>query len=334
MYNDVRHFLANMPLRYYATGGLLRGEGATMALCLGQTDAQALLAKRKKPLGYEPALKAEADIPPLPHSGSGYIRNYPRARAGHGFQPLTRKLAKRYGVGSNLTHLFVLDPGIKDVFFRLTTLQELKRRTPEEAVEDLTEDPARLLDEWNDERQYRWLVLGADLRLEPIEQADLEDHILLVGLVEEYCQELESWSESQGAWVQAIVPLPVAALSYLTQVILKAENRVVIGIVVTESLTMSALIRNGRVELVRLHDVLDQALLSLQGDAQGFDPSFVYVWASGSQMHGVRLPSNAVALDSGQLKAFGGSLLVPESHGKRLAHDEPVPHLLFWLCRL
>jgi hypothetical protein len=335
MYKDVRHFLSNLPLRYYASGGLFRGDSPIMAFYLGENDAQALLARRNRPVGYEPSLKAEADIPPLPHSGSGYIRDYPRSRASHGFQPLTPKLAKRYGVNPNLEQLFVIDAGIKDVYFRLTTLHEVKRKTPEAAVEDLTEDPARLLDEWNDDRQYRWIVLGNDLRLEPVEQAAIDDQILLVGLVDDYCQDLESWSDSQRAWVHAIIPVPIAAFAYLTQVILKHESRVVIGIVATDSLAMSAVIRNGRLEVIRLYDGMDQALSGVEPtvDALKIENHFIYVWTAGAQLSAINLPGNAVALDASQLAAFGGSLLVPESHGKRLAHDEPVPHLLYWLSQ-
>lgn len=334
MYNEVRHFLSNLPMRYYAFGGLFRGESPIMAFYLGESQVQALLARHNRPLGYEPSLKAEADIPPLPHAGSGY-RDYPRPRAKQNFGPLTPKLAKRYGAGQNLEQLFVIDSGIKDVYFRLTSLAELKRKTPEAAVEDLTEDPARLLDEWNDDRQYRWVVLGNDLRLEAIEHAAIEDHILLVGLLDDYCQELESWCDTQRAWVHAIVPLPIAAFAYLTQVILKSESRVVIGIVVADSLAMSAVIRNGRLELIRLYDGVDQALSGVEPtvDALGIQNHFVYVWASGSQLDLVKLPENALALDASQLTAFGGSLMVPESHGKRLAHDEPIPHLLYWLTQ-
>ena len=331
MYHDIRHFLRFMPLRYFLTGGLWSGPAPTLAFYLAPQGARLLLMRGKKPVGYEPELLGEPDSPPLPE-GSGI------SRAVQARQLLSPKLARRYGLSADVEHLFVVDCSLKDVYIQVTTLSVLRRKTPTSLLEDLDEDPSRILEEWTDHRPYRWALVGNDFRPEPLLKAGVDEQVLLVGLPAEYCEQLETWSETEGATVTAIVPLPVAAYAYLTQVVLpKDVARPGICVVVSDSLALSALIRAGRVEVIHLYKTLAEALRSIPAIVADLrlGEHFIYVWASDDQLAQVDLPREAIALDAEQLRSTsGGSLVVAESHGKKITHDEPVAHLLAWLSQL
>jgi hypothetical protein len=331
MYKDLRHFLRFMPLRFFLTGGLWSGQAPTLAFYLAPREARLLLMRGKKPVGYEPELSSEPDSPPLPE-GSGI------SRAVQARQLLSPKLARRYGLSTDVEHLFVVDCSLKDVYLQVTTLGVLRRKTPTSLLEDLDEDPARILEEWSDHRPYRWALLGNDFRPEPLLKAGVDEQVLLVGLPAEYCEQLETWSETEGATVTAIVPLPVAAYAYLTQVVLpKDVARPGICVVVTDSLALCALSRAGKVEVVHLHKTLSEALRSIPAIVADLrlPEHFIYIWASGDQLTQVDLPPEAIALDAEQLRSTAGSsLVVAESHGKKITHDEPVAHLLAWLSQL
>jgi hypothetical protein len=331
MYKDLRHFLRFMPLRFFLTGGLWSGPAPILAFYLAPREARLLLLRGKKAIGYEPELSGEPDSPPLPE-GSGI------SRAVQAKQLLSPKLARRYGLSADVEHLFVVDCSLKDLYLQVTTLGVLRRKTPASLLEDLDEDPARILEEWSDHRPYRWALLGNDFRPEPLLKAGVDEQVVLVGLPAEYCEQLETWSETEGATITAIVPLPVAAYAYLTQVVLpKDVARPGICIVVTDSLALCAVTRVGKVEVVHLHKTLSEALRSIPAIVTDLrlPEYFVYIWASGDQPAQADLPPEAIALDAGQLRSTAGSsLVVAESHGKKVTHDEPVPHLLAWLSRL
>jgi hypothetical protein len=302
MYRHLRHFLRFMPLRYFLTGGLWSGPAPTLAFYLAPHEARLLLMRGKRPVGYEPELLGEPDSPPLPE-GSGI------SRAVQARQLLSPKLARRYGLSADVEHLFVVDCSLKDVYLQVTTLGVLRRKTPTSLLEDLEEDPARILEEWTDHRPYRWLVLGNDFRPEPLLKAGVDEQVILVGLPAEYCEQLETWSETEGATVTAIVPLPVAAYGYLTQVILpKDVTRPGICVVVTDSLALCAVSRAGKVEVVHLHKTLSEALRSIPTMVVDLrlGEHFIYVWASGDQPTLVDLPPEAIALDAQQLRSTSG----------------------------
>jgi hypothetical protein len=326
--NQLLHFLQFMPLRYFAGGGLWSGLAPTLAFYLAPQDARLLVTRKKKPVGYEPSLVGEPDSPPLPE-GSGISRAV-RAR-----RLLSTKLARRYGLSTDVDHLFVVDCSLKDLYLQVTTLSALRRKTPTSLLEDLHEDPARILEEWDDHRPYRWTLLANSFRLEPLSKAGIDEQVILVGLPEEYCEQLETWSEAQGATISAIVPLAVAVYAYIGQVILPADvTRPGIGIVATECLALVALSRERKVEVIHLHKTLSEALRSIPTTVADLRIAehFLYVWASGDQLAQVDLPPEAIALDGERLRASSGSLVVAESHGKKVSHDEPVTHLLAWLA--
>lgn len=326
--NQLLHFLRFMPLRYFAGGGLWSGPAPTLAFYLAPQDARLLLTRKKKPIGYEPSLVGEPDSPPLPE-GSGI------SRAVQARQLLSPKLARRYGLNTDVEHLFVVDCSLKDLYLQVATLSALRRKTPASLLEDLHEDPARILEEWDDHRPYRWTVLANSFRLEPLSKAGIDEQIILVGLPEEYCEQLETWSEAEGATISAIVPLVVAVYAYIGQVILPADvTRPGIGIVATDCLALVAVSRAGKVEVIHLHKNLPEALRSIPTTVADLRIAehFLYVWASGDQLAQVDLPPEAIALDGERLRANSGSLVVAESHGKKVSHDEPVTHLLAWLA--
>jgi hypothetical protein len=326
--NDLVHFLRFMPLRYFVSGGLWSGPAPTLAFYLAPEDARLLLMRKKRPVGYEPSLVGEPDSPPLPE-GSGISRAV-RAR-----QLLSPKLARRYGLNTDVEHLFVVDCSLKDLYLQVTTLGALRRKTPASLLEDLHEDPARILEEWDDHRPYRWTLLANSFRLEPLQRAGIDEGVILVGLPEEYCEQLETWSEAEGATISAIVPLAAAVYAYIGEVILPADvTRPGIGIVATGSLALAAVSRAGKVEVIQLHKSLAEALRSIPATVADLrlGEHFLYVWASGDQLAQVALPPEAIALDGERLRESSGSLVVAESHGKKVAHDEPVAHLLAWLA--
>ena len=331
MYKDIQHFVRHMPLRYFATGGLWSGRAPILAFYLAPQDARLLLMRGRKPVGYEPNLAGEPDSPPLPQ-GAGI------SRAVQARQLLSPKLARRYGLGPDVDHIFVVDCSLKDFYIRATTLSALRRRTPQSLLEDLHEDPAQILEEWNDHRPYRWTILGSDFRPEPLLRAGVDDQLIVVGLPEEYCEQLEAWTETQGATILAILPLAVAVYGYIGQVILPNDlTRPGIGIVATDSLALSAVSRAGKVDLIHLHKTLAEALHSIPTTVADLRLSehFLFVWASGEQLTQVALPPEAITLDGERLRSSSGSsLVVPESHGKKVVHDEPVAHLLAWLATL
>jgi hypothetical protein len=211
MISDIHAFIREMPLRFYLSGGLFSKQEPMITFHVGENEVEALVSYKKKPIGYEDELHRDADAPPTMSYGQAYKPIVSGRR-------VSAKLASRYHVPQRCQHLFVVDAPADEVFLNVFTLEKLRRRTLEEALADLRQAAGQILSGWS-RNDFRWHVLDANLRLSGTPRATSEELILVVGLSESVCLQLEVWSDGQGAAIVGILPLPVAVLAWCNAVL-------------------------------------------------------------------------------------------------------------------
>jgi hypothetical protein len=329
MLDDIRSFIREMPLRYYLSGGLFSKQEPIILFHIGETEIEALVAYKKKALGYENELHRDPDAPPT----TAYAQAYKPPVNG---RRVTAKLASRYRVPQRCQHLFVVDSTSDELFLNLFTLEKLRRRTVEEVLADLREAPGQILSGW-DRNDFRWHVLDAELRLSGNTVARAEDPVLLIGLSETICLSLELWSEEQGAPIVGIVPRPVAVLAWCNNA-LPTEGRHTVILVCGESGVVVGIFKDSRLtNLVRVQSI-DDALVKIRQNADEFaleDPG-MYLWHPDPTRLGDEEIANEelTIIDQEHLRAvLGAPLLLMEPSGRRAIYDGPVPHLLCWFAK-
>jgi hypothetical protein len=329
MLNDIQTFIREMPLRFYLSGGLFSKHEPMILFHIGETEIEAMIAYKKKALGYENELHRDPDAPP----SATYAQSYKPAVCG---RRVTRKLASRYRVPQRCQHLFVVDPPIDELFLNLFTLEKLRRRNVEEVLADLREAPSQILSGW-DRNDFRWHVLDADLHLSGNTKGRGEDPVLLSGLSENVCLSLEVWSEEQAAPIVGILPRPVAVLAWCNNV-LPTEGRHTVILVSGESGVVVGIFKDSKLTNLLRVQAIDDALFKIRRNADEFaleDPG-MYLWhPDPAQLNNDEFAREGLTIiDQEHLRAvLGAPLLLTDSSGKRKAHDGPIPHLLSWLAK-
>jgi hypothetical protein len=329
MLDDVQCFIREMPLRFYLSGGLFSKQEPMILFHTGETEIEALVAYKKKALGYENELHRDPDAPPT----TSYTYAYKASANG---RRVTAKLASRYRVPQRCQHLFVVDSPGDELFLNLFTLEKLRRRTVEEVLADLRESPGQILSGW-DRNDFRWHVLDANLRLSGNTVGRVEDPVLLIGLSENICLSLELWSEEQGAAIIGIVPRPVAVLAWCNNA-LPIEGRHTVILVSGESGVVVGIFKDGRLtNLVRVQNIEDGlAKIRQNADEFALEDPIMYLWhPDPSRLRDDELAHQELTIiDQEHLRAvLGAPLFLMESSGRRAAYDGPVPHLLCWLAK-
>jgi len=329
MIGDIQTFVREMPLRFYLSGGLISRQEPMISFYVGENEIEALVSYKKRPIGFEDELHRDADAPPTMTYGQAY-------RPTVNGRKLSAKLASRYHVPQRCQHLFVVDAPVDEVFLNLFTLEKLRRRNVEEALADLRQAPNQILSGWS-RNDFRWHMLDASLRLSENPKVSHEDLILVMGLSEGACLPLEVWSESQGAAIVGILPLPVAVLAWCNAVLPTDKKHSVI-LVAGETGVVVGIIKERKLTNLLKVKTIEDALANVRRNADEFlleDPA-MYLWYS-------KLPiisddeltqEGLTIIDQEHLRAtLGAPLVLMQSTGKRTSHDGPIPHLLNWLAK-
>jgi hypothetical protein len=207
MLDDISTFLREMPVKYYLAGGLWSTKEPTLAFFIGQEKIEALVAGSRGGVGYEGSLEKDNDAPPLA-SGQSSLAN------GTGSRTLSRKLTSRYRLRRNVKHLFVVDTDKKDRFFGVNTLERLRQRSVAAALEEMHDNPQQIFGSWPEQTPFRWAILNREIRLGMDTSPRIDEPILIFGIADELCASFESWAETQGASIAAILPLSIAVLAW------------------------------------------------------------------------------------------------------------------------
>ncbi len=329
MIGDIRAFLSEMPLRFYLSGGLLSKQETMMAFHVAETEIEALVSYKKRPIGFEDELHRDPDAPPTLSYGQAY-------KPAINGRKVSTKLASRYHVPQRCQHLFVVDAPAEEVFLNLFTLEKLRRRTVEEALADLRQAPGQILSGWS-RNEFRWHILDANLTLSGSPRPGSEDQILVMGLSEGVCLPLEAWSQGQGAAIVGIVPLAVAVLAWCNAV-LPTGSRHSIILVAGETGVVVGIIKERKLTNLLKVQTIEDALASVRRNADEFaleDPA-MYLWYSKPPAisDDELTQEGLIIIDQEHLRAtLGEPLVLMQPTGKRTSHDGPIPHLLNWLAK-
>jgi hypothetical protein len=327
MYNDITTFLREMPVKYYLAGGFWSTSEPTLAFFIGRDQIQALAAGGRGGIGYESSLEKDSDAPPFAGGQSDFAATAKPSRT------LSGKLTSRYRLRRNVKHLFVVDADKKDQFFSVDTLERLRQKSVTSALEEMHENPQQVFGNWPESVPFRWAIVNQELTLghEPIPRID--EPILMFGLADEVCASFESWSQTQGASVIAILPLPVAVLAWANQT-LATKDRDSLVVVATEQGTVGAAFRRQSLIYICQEETVSDAFsfLDRETDDLELDNPVRYLWALNIPEERRSIPEELLIIDEENIQRISGvSLPLQEGHGKKVKHDRPLVHLLNWL---
>jgi hypothetical protein len=156
-------------------------------------------------------------------------------------------------------------------------------------------------------------------------------------MADELCASFESWSETQGASIAAILPLPVAVLAWCNAT-LATKDRDSLVVVATDQGAVSAAFKRRSLIYVSQEETASDAFMALEREADGLEieQPARYLWAINDPPEDRRaIPEELLSIDKGNIQGISGqSLSLQEGHGKKTRHDRPVAHLLNWLAKL
>ena len=325
MFNDIKSFLQEMPLQHYLAGGFLSTKEPTLAFYCGREQIQALVAGVRGGVGYETSLQKDNDAPPLANGQANLT--------GPGSRTLSRKLTSRYRLRRNVKHLFVVDPDKKDRFFGVDTLERMHQKDVPSALEEMHENPQQIFGNWSDQAPFRWGIVNREISLALETNPRIDEPLLMFGITDEICASYESWSQTQGASIVAILPLPVAVLAWANST-LATQDRDSLVVIATDQGAVSAGFKRRSLIYISQEETASDAfsVLERESDDLGLDCPVRYLWALNHTEDRRTIPEDLVIIDEENIQRISGaSLLLQEGHGKKIKHDQPLAHLLNWL---
>jgi len=326
MFNDIKTFLQEMPLPHYLAGGFLSTKEPTLAFFCGREQIQALAAGVRGGVGYETSLEKDNDAPPLANGQANLA-------TGRGSRTLSRKLTSRYRLRRNVKHLFVVDPDKKDRFFGVDTLERMHQKDVPSALEEMHENPQQIFGNWPDQAPFRWAIVNREISLGLETNPRIDEPLLMLGITDEICASFESWSQTQGASIVAILPLPVAVLAWANNT-LATKDRDSLVVVATDQGAVSAGFKRRSLIYISQEETASDAfsVLERETDDLGLDCPVRYLWALNHTEERRTIPEDLVIIDEENIQRISGaSLSLQEGHGKKIKHDRPLAHLLNWL---
>jgi hypothetical protein len=328
MLNDISAFLGEMPIRHYLAGGLWSTKEPTMAFFIGHEKIEALVAGMRGGVGYERSLEKDNDAPPLASGHSSLVN-------GTGSRTLSRKLTSRYRLRKNIKHLFVVDAEKKDRFFGVSTLERLRQKSVSAALEEIHENPQQIFGSSPDQMPFRWAILNREMSLGTDTSPRIDEPILIFGMADELCASFESWAETQGASILAILPLSIAVLAWCNAN-LATKDRDSLVVVATDQGAVSAAFKRRSLIYISQDESASDAFSALERevDALELERPARYLWAIYHTEERRSIPEDLLIIDEENIRNISGeSLALQEGHGKKIKHDRPIAHLLNWLVK-
>src|SRR5215469_2555728 len=323
---SLTHYIRNFPLRYYLSGGLVRAEEPVVSFFLAPENSAVLLTRRHQVVGYESDIADLPDGPPI--AGS--------ARETFGVQrSFSAKLLARWRTKGSPGFIFAPDLGSYDFYCNVHSLGNLRELSAESLLEALQEEPRQVIGSWDESRSFRWAIF--DSGLEPlrglfdrrIQQA------LVIGIPADYCEQAESWSETQQGSLFAVIPVAVACLKWFCEMIPTRNQTASLLLLLSHSVVL-AVVQDQQIVLLRQY--LEDALLAYQevptlADELRVENHAVYVWSAGPVPEDLARHLAGTELAGEVLQHINGtsvSIRRP-SDGFMTETNAAVPHLLRWL---
>jgi hypothetical protein len=326
MYNDITTFFREMPLAYYLAGGFWSAKEPTLAFFIGNEQIEALVAGRRGGVGYESSLEKDNDAPPF---ANGQL-NQPTAKP---TRTLSRKLTSRYRLRRNVKHLFIVDAEKKDRFFAVDTLERLRQKSVAAALEEMHENPQQIFGNWPEAAPFRWAIVNREINLGLEAGPRIDEPLLMFGIADEVCASFESWSQTQGASLVAILPLPVAVLAWCNSILATRDRDSLVVIATNQGAVGAAFRRRNLTYVCQEENVSDAfSVLDREIDELELQNPVRYLWALNVPEERLSIPEELVIIDKENIQGISGtSLALQEGHGKKINQDRPLAHLLQWL---
>jgi hypothetical protein len=322
---SITHYLRHFPLRYYLSGGLIRTNDPFVSLFLGGQSSVAMISRKHRVVGIEKEITEWPDAPPTvgepPATSAGY-RNF------------TAKLLSRYKAKGTPRFIFVPDFGLNDLYCNVHITENLRESNVENLLESLHEEPRQVIGSWDDPRPFRWALLNSGLEMMTgnIERSTAQ--VTIVGLPNDYCNQVESWVESQSGTLLAILPVSLACLKWFSEMIPNQDEFSFLILLLSHSILL-AVVQNREVILLRQYEENPleayQEIPNLAHELKAIRYQ-TYVWSTEAIPEEFARHSKGTELSGATLQEVHGSpVQVRRRDGTWSETNEAVPHLLFWL---
>jgi hypothetical protein len=320
------HYLWNFPLRYYVSGGLVSPDEPSVLFFLSADAASVLVVRRGRAVAYEDKIGEMADHPPMPVGPSASSAST---------KAFTAKLFARNRLHGQPKIVLVPDFGAEDLYCNIHNVKNLRDYSTEGLVESLHEEPRQVIGAWDDTREFRWSVLGADLR--PLSGRIDRQHsrLMILGIPREYCDESETWVEAQRGSLLGIVPAPIACLRWFIEKIPLGQRIGFLVLLLKQAIVVAA-VQNQAVTLIRQYendiDFVEKELATIAAELGTNERPYICVWSAtgsakvlASRFHGLAL--NEEALE----KIYGSELVIRNANGTHQENADARAFLLMWL---
>jgi hypothetical protein len=284
-----------------------------------------MISRKHQVLGIEKEIAGLPDAPPT-------IGESPGMTAGN--RNFSARVLSRCKAKGAPRFMFVPDFGVDDLYCNVHVTENLRESNVENLLESLREEPRQVIGSWDDPREFRWALLNS--RLE-VMTGNFERHIAqvtIVGLPNDYCEQVESWVDSQSGTLLTILPVSVACLRWFSEVIPHEEGISFLLLLLSHSIVM-AVVQNQELILLRQYEENPinayQEIPNLAHELKAARYQ-TYVWSAEAipeefarELKGTELSGTALQ------QVHGQAVQVRRRDGSRSETNEAIPHLLNWL---
>jgi hypothetical protein len=322
---SLTHYLRNVPFKFYLSGGLIRTDDPTISLFLSAKYSTALISRRHHAIGLESDISGLSDAPPI--LGESNEMNV-------GNRNFTVKLLSRFRAKGSPRFIFIPEFGVNDLYCNIHASANLRETNVESLLESLREEPRQVIGSWDDPREFRWSIMNSKLEVMAGNIERMTEQVTIVGLPNDYCEQVELWVESQRGTLLAMVPVPVACLKWFSEMIPQSEGTAFLILFLANSVLLAVVQLQ---EIILLRQYVEDAFVAYQeipvlAEELRVDRYQVYVWSPeriseerGKNLKGTELTGEALRQIHGQ------PVQIRRLDGSRSETNESVPHLLHWM---
>ncbi len=307
-------------------GGLVSQDEPIVLFFLSSEAASVVVVRRHRAAAYEDKIGEIADHPPIPTTPRG---SSPVAKA------FTAKLFARNRLHGSPKIVLVPDFGVEDLYCNMHNTKNLRDYSVEGLLESLHEEPRQVIGAWDDTREFRWSVLGPNLReiKGPIDRQ--HGHLMIVGIPREYCEECEAWAESQQGSLLGIIPVPIVSLRWFMEKIPLGPRTGFLVLLLKQTIVVAA-IQNQAVTLIRQYerdiDFVEKELGAIATELDANQQPYICVWSGAESPRTLASRLQGLALDGEALERIhGAEIIVRNANGTREEVRDARAYLLMWL---
>lgn len=319
------HYLRNFPLKYYLLGGLVRTDDPIISLFLSPENSVTIVSRKRHVIGLESDIASLPDAPPVLGDTTNMLT---------GSRSFSTKLLLRCRAKGAPRFIFVPDFGVNDLYCNIHATANLRESNIENLLESLHEEPRQVIGSWDDPRPFRWTILNSRFEVMKGNIERRTEQITVIGLPADYCEQVESWVESQRGTLLAVVPVPMTCLKWFCEMIPQGSGTAFVMLLLSHSVVM-AVVQRQEVILLRQYmedlEIAYREIPSLAEELKVADYQ-IYVWSP--KAIPVELARNLQGTElTGEVlrQIHGHSVQIRRADGSRVETNGAVPHLLHWL---